>query len=131
MINGKENLSPDAQKIWEDILGWQENYIQPLGIRLGFRFSQMYVSFMKIAEKFNVAPHAAASVFLQSKLLPWISFHRDDKSIGNSDQTKLEVIGSWAEDATISNYPEEYGLQSSLQRIWEHRSNSIVVRYLE
>ncbi len=131
LVNGKENFSPETQKIWEDVLGWQEDYIQPLGIRLGFRFSQMYVNFMQIAAKFNVEPRAAASVFFQSKLLPWISFNRDDKAIGDADQTKLDILESWVGDEIVSSYPQEYGLQSALQKILERSSDSIVVRYLE
>ena len=131
LVNGKGNLPPEAQKIWEDLLGWQEDYIQPLGIRLGFRFSQMYVNFMQIAAKLNVAPRAAASVFFQSKLLPWISFHQDERSVGDESQTKLEVLGNWAEDTSLADYPEEYGLQSALQKVVESGANSVVVRYLE
>ena len=131
LANAKENLSSEAQKIWEDVLGWQEDYIQPLGIRLGFRFSQMYVNFMKIAAALNVAPRAAASVFFQSKLLPWISFNRDEKSALNSDETKWEVLESWADDELLVDYPEEYGLKSNIQGIIERNSDSIIVRYLE
>lgn len=110
-------IYPLKQKIWQDVLGWQEDYIQPLGIRLGFRFSQMYINFMQIAAKFNVAPRAAASIFFQSKLLPWISFHRDERSAVNSSQSKMEVLESWAGDIRVAEYPMEYGLQIALQGI--------------
>lgn len=131
MVENQGELPNDAQKIWNNILLWQEKYISPLGIRLGFRFSKMYVTYMSIADKLNVHPRAAASAFLKSKLFPWISFHRDDTAIGNARQAKLDILQAWAEDESLSNYPEEYGLQNALQRILERSSDSVVIQYLE
>jgi MoxR-like ATPase len=131
LANGRDALPTDTQKIWEDVLAWQEEYIQPLGIRLGFRFQQAYVTYMKIAAELNVAPRAAASVFFQSKLFPWISFNRDERSATDSAKSKLEVLEEWAQDPGIADYPNEYGLQTALQGIVERSAGAIVVRYLE
>jgi hypothetical protein len=131
LFENEKKIPAVAQKIWEDVLSWQEEYIQPLGIRLGFRFSQMYVTFMKLAANLGIEPRAAASVFFQAKLFPWISFHQDEKVAGDEGQTKLQVLQNWSEDASLADYPEGFGLQSALQRVVERVANSVVVRYLE
>lgn len=128
---GEEKLSKEVQTIWDELLHWQENFIRPLGIHLGFRFSQMYVTFMHIAFKLGIEPRAAASAFFKSKLLPWISFHKDDLAVGEPAKTKLDVLQAWAEDISLTEYPEEYGLKSALERIVERSSNAVVVQYLE
>jgi hypothetical protein len=126
-----ENPPVNVQNIWNDIVRWQTNFIQPLGIWLGFRFPKVFDSFMRIAYNLGIAPRAAASLFFKSKLLPWISFHREDRAEGISGRTKLEVLDAWAHDNSLSNYPKEYGLQDSLLRVLERSSSSVIVQYLE
>lgn len=121
----------DIQEIWDDVLHWQVEYIQPLGINLGFRFSQTYLMFMNIALRLDLAPRAAASAFFKSKLFPWISFHQDDHAIGNADQRKADVLESWTEDDAWAAYPEDYGLRNALQATLNRGANSVVVQYLE
>ena len=125
-------LSPLVDAIWKDFSNWDREYIRPLGIRLGFRFSQQFVKYMKVAKKLNVAnEYAAASLFFQAKLLPWISFNENEMAVGYPDEKKTDVLKKWTKNPRLKNYPDTYGLKNALTRILERGATSSIVQYLE
>lgn len=116
----------EVNQVWSDLRRWQANYLAPLGVRLGFRFPQIYQRYMLAATRLGLKDlHGAAATFFQAKLLPWISFHRDDRAVGVGD-SKLDVLGRWSTDQSLGAYP---GLKSSMQRMIDR--GGLVVQYLE
>ena len=75
--------------------------------------------------------YRVASSYLQARLLPWISFHRDDKAMGDESRKKLDVLEEWASHNTLNAFSESGGLRQSLYSLLERCSTSLVVKYLE
>lgn len=76
VINGK---SQD----WVKIQQWQKNYFaeaSALGIPLGYRTMKDYVVFLAIADWLELNPKEAFSHFLFTKILPRISFFKDNEA---------------------------------------------------
>lgn len=118
--------SKEVSQVWSDLRRWQASYLTPLGIRLGFRFPQTFQRYMAAATKMGLKDvQGTAATFFQAKLLPWISFHRDDHAVGIGD-SKLDILGRWSTDQSLGAYP---GLKSSMQRMIDR--GGLVVQYLE
>jgi len=116
-------------EVWRDLIGWQQQYLEPLGIRLGYRFPQVFRLYMRCAGWFGIASEQAASTFFHAKLLPWISFHRDDRALGQKNTIKLVILQRWAKDAKVAQYSGENGLQVALERLANRET--LVIQYLE
>jgi hypothetical protein len=122
------NVSDQVERVWKDLTTWQMAYLDALGVRLGFRFPHTFRRYMSAAQNLGFKDlNEVASGFFQAKLLPWISFHRDDMAVGASrSERKQDVLNRWAGDKSVANYP---GLLASIKRMLD--GNPVVIQYLE
>jgi energy-coupling factor transporter ATP-binding protein EcfA2 len=118
-----------STEIWQDVVGWQQQYPEPLGIRLGYRFPQVFRLYMRCAGWLGITSEQAVNAFFHAKLLPWISFHREEKAPGQRNTTKLAVLQRWAKDAKVTQYSAENGLPAVLERLANRETT--VIQYLE
>lgn len=122
------NLTPDAQKTWEILVDWNENYFKPLGIRLSHRLPQVYRCYMGAASVLGITDHKmVADTFVLSKIMPLISFRDGAKSEVPDTGTKRSVLEQWRDDAeTKTSFPI---VHASLEAICKRVG--LIVRYLE
>ena len=100
------------QLIWEDVIGWDEKYLRPLGIRLSHRFGQTFRAWMNVACKLEIETDEAADMFFLTKLLPVIFFRSDEEpetvTITQENKpkppNKKEVLEQWSRDESVSKY---------------------------
>jgi hypothetical protein len=132
LVGENQPFSSDVLSIWKTILDWRDDYLEPLGIRLGYRFASMFATYMKIAKSLELTDYyKVAGTFLQAKLLPWISFHKEDRAVGDDETLKIDVLREWIDDQTLDKFSSEGGLRSSLEKIVERGTSSLIVQYLE
>jgi hypothetical protein len=109
-INPQRDFPDEANEVWRDIATWNDAYLQPMGIHLSHRLEHLFRYYFAAAQAFGIThdaedstPYAlenVASAFALSKILPWISFHRDDKAISEGDEYeyKRDVLEDWVGD---------------------------------
>jgi hypothetical protein len=126
-----KGFTKSMQTIWTEFTEWQIAYLKPLGIQLGYRLPQAYNSFMRIGHRLlRGQPWQLASIFFQAKLLPRISFNKQDNAIGRPGR-KIDVFKQWLDDSTLDKYPETlgYNLRQELQYIVERNAGRPVIQY--
>jgi RNA-directed DNA polymerase len=127
--SGREEVIND---IWNDFHYWKEHYLDPLGIKPGFRYANMFLHYMNVASNLGITNYYdVACTFFQAKLLPWISFHKEDQAIGIKNRTKFNILQDWIEDNRLEKYADDYGLRKDLERIYDKGSSSLIVQYLD
>lgn len=123
-----EEESKAAGRIWQDFVSWQKFY-GLLGIRPGYRFAQVFNAYLRCAASLHVKPEQAANAFFHAKLLPCVSFHRDENAVGQANVKKLAVLREWADAVEARRYNGEEGLRATLQRLASREAP--VISYLE
>ena len=87
-----------------------------MGVHLSHRFEMLFRHYVVVANEFGLVGDGRSeneslpfdlkdvvSAFARSKILPWISFHREDPAPGSFD-TKREALQAWAEDEKLESY---------------------------
>lgn len=115
-IDPEGDFPDKVREIWKDIAHWNSTHLQPMGIHLSHRLEHLFRYYFAAAQAFGITPDKednfdtenstpyslenVASTFDLSKILPWVSFHRDDKAISEEDEYeyKRDVLEGWAED---------------------------------
>ncbi len=118
----------EMRALWQLIVGWERPFFQPLGIMLGYRFAAGYYRFIRLGHLLLGAdPANLATDFIRSKLLPRISFLKDDRAaIDNARTEKIEVWDKWCADASVSKFPE---LRSSIDEMTSANLARPVIQY--
>ena len=135
-LNAGHELTSEAQSTWKTLVDWNDEYFKLLGIRLSHRLPQVYRCYMGAASVLNIPKHqAVADTFVLSKIMPLISFRREEMSELSSDETKLAVLGRWLkrleDNDAETNFPM---IRAALKAITAKANASrpgTIVRYLE
>lgn len=121
VVDSHSNLPEWAEMAWVDILNWYEEYLYPLDVHLSRRFSSLYAYYMTTASLFglpnvNINKDDIISGFLMAKVLPWISFHEDERARG-SNTKKKDILANWI-DSDVFKKDRYSALQNALKEIW-------------
>ena len=117
-IDADAELPSWATASWADLQSWHEPYLRPLGVHVSRRFAALFRFYTAAAARLglptgSVTTQHVVSGFLAAKLLPWITFHKDDTvRRGNETVAKTEVLDQWL--AQLGEYPS---LQAEVQAI--------------
>lgn len=119
-LNAGHELTSEAQSTWKTLVEWNDKYFKPLGIRLSHRLPQVYRCYMGAASVLNIPKHqAVADTFVLSKIMPLISFRRDDKA-------KLDLLESWRDAVETKGFPKVHDALTAIAS-----RSDMIIRYLE
>lgn len=84
---------------WADITKWHSEALRPLEVHLSRRFPFLYSHYMAAASSLGlpgngISEDDVVSGFVMAKVLPWISFHKDENVPGDTAK-KRDVLKSW------------------------------------
>lgn len=119
-----DNIAQECTELWKTLCQWQDTYLKPLGIDGSYRLATSFSQFMKISyHGLSLEPKHAASAFTQMRILPRLSFTREESAVGQPGRNKIQVYKAWCEDKRLDTFP---GLAEVLRAMDERSPDSVL-----